>query len=60
MPLQEVVYRSTHQPAKVLRRLELGRLSVGAEADLAVFSLHNGVFCFVDSGPARMRGQQKL
>ena len=60
MPLQEVVYRSTHKPAKVLRRPELGHLSVGAEADLAVFALHNGDFCFVDSGRARLRGQQKL
>ncbi len=60
MPLQEVVYRSTHKPAKVLRRPELGHLSVGAEADLAVFALHNGDFSFVDSGRARMRGQQKL
>ena len=60
MPLQEVIYRSPHKPAKFLRRPELGRLSVGAEADLAVFALHNTDFCFVDSGRARMRDQQKL
>jgi dihydroorotase len=60
MPLQEVVYRSTHKPAKVLRRPELGQLSVGAEADLAVFSLREGDYCFVDSGRARMRGRQKI
>ena len=42
MPLQEVVYRSTHKPAKVLRRPELGHLSVGSEADLAAFALHEG------------------
>ena len=60
MPLQEVVYRSTHKPAKVLRRPELGHLSVGAEADLAVFSLREGDYCFVDSGRARMRGRQKI
>lgn len=60
MPLQEVVYRSTHKPAKVLRRPQLGHLSIGAEADLSVFALHTGDFHFVDSGRARMQGSQKL
>jgi dihydroorotase len=60
MSLQEVVYRSTHKPAKVLRRPELGHLSIGAGADLAVFELIAGDFGFVDSGRARMSGRQKL
>ncbi len=60
MPLQEVVYRSTYRPAEVIRCPELGHLSVGAEADLAAFALHEGDFAFVDSGRARMRGRQKL
>ena len=60
MPLQEVVYRSTYRPAEVIRRPQLGHLSVGAEADLAAFALHEGDFAFVDSGRARMRGRQKL
>ena len=60
MPLQEVVYRSTRRPAEVIRHPQLGHLSVGAEADLAAFALHEGDFAFVDSGRARMRGQQKL
>ena len=60
MPLQEVVYRSTHKPAKVLRRPELGHLSVGSEADLAAFALHEGDFCFVDSGRAKIQARKKL
>ena len=60
MPLQEVVYRSTHKPAEVIRHPQLGHLSVGAEADLAAFALHEGDFAFVDSGRARMQGRQKL
>ena len=60
MPLQEVVYRSTHKPAEVIRHPQLGHLSIGAEADLAAFALHEGDFSFVDSGRARMKGQQKL
>ena len=60
MTLKEVVYRSTHKPAEVIRHPQLGHLSIGAEADLAAFALHEGDFAFVDSGRARMRGQQKL
>ena len=60
MSLQEVVYRSTYRPAEVIRHPQLGHLSVGAEADLAAFALHEGDFAFVDSGRARMRGRQKL
>ncbi|MXW81166.1 MAG: amidohydrolase/deacetylase family metallohydrolase [Gemmatimonadetes bacterium] len=60
MSLQEVVYRSTHKPAEVIRHPQLGHLSIGAEADLAAFALHEGDFAFVDSGRARMPGRQKL
>ena len=60
MPLQEVVYRSTHKPAEVIRHPQLGHLTIGAEADLAAFALHEGDFAFVDSGRARMGGRQKL
>ena len=60
MPLQEVIYRSTQKPAEVIRRTELGHLSVGAEADVAVLELCEGNFGFVDSGKARLNGVQKL
>ena len=59
MPLQEVVYRSAHKPAEVIRHPQLGHLSVGSEADLAAFALHEGDFAFVDSGRARMQGPAK-
>ena len=60
MSLQEIVYRSTQKPAEVIRRPELGHLSVGAEADVAVLELCEGEFGFVDSGRARIDGTQKL
>jgi len=60
MPLQEVVYRSTQKPAEVIRRTELGHLSVGAVADVAVLELCDGAYGFVDSGRARINGTQKL
>lgn len=60
MPLGEVIYRSTQKPAEVIRRSELGHLSAGAEADIAVLELQDGNFGFVDSGRARMNGSQRL
>ncbi len=60
MSLPEVVYRSTCRPAEVIRHPQLGHLSIGTEADLAAFALHEGDFAFVDSGRTRMKGRQKL
>ena len=60
MTLEDVVMRSTRNPARIIRRPELGTLSIGAEADIAVLELEYGEFGFVDSGYARMRGDRRL
>jgi dihydroorotase len=60
VPLQEVIYRSTVTPANEIGHPELGNLSVGAEADVAVFKLEHGDFGFVDCGRAKMDGDKKL
>jgi dihydroorotase len=60
MSLDEVVLRSTWNPAREIKREELGNLSVGAPADVAVLRLENGAFGFVDTYGARMKGTQKL
>jgi dihydroorotase len=60
MNLEEVIYRSTVTPAQEIGRPELGHLSVGAEADVAVLTLEHGEFSFVDCGKAKMKGDKKL
>ncbi len=60
MPVEDVIARSTWNPAREIRREELGHLSVGAPADIAVLRLEKGSFGYADSGGARMRGSQKL
>lgn len=60
MPLQEVIYRSTVTPAEEVGHPELGTLSEGAEADVAVLQLHEGKFGYVDCGYAKFIGNQKL
>lgn len=49
MSMQEVVEASTWTPAQVIRREDLGHLSEGAVADVAIFSIREGAFGFVDS-----------
>ena len=60
MPLKEVVYRSTQRPGEVIGRPELGHLSIGAKADVAMLQLQHGEYGFVDSGGARIDGTQRL
>jgi len=60
LSLQEVILRSTWNPAKIIKRPELGNLSVGSEADVAVFSLVSGNFGFLDITGEKMKGTQKL
>jgi dihydroorotase len=60
MPLNEVIRRSTVEPARLIRQSRLGTLSIGAEADVAVFELLQGHFSFADCGKARMSGGHKL
>ncbi len=56
MPLQEVVMRSTSMPAKLIRRPDLGTLTPGSCADIAVFRKLEGDFGYVDNGKARIDG----
>jgi dihydroorotase len=60
MPMAEVITASTWNSAKVLQREDLGHLSEGAVADVAVINLKEGNFGFVDSGGYRMDGKQTL
>ncbi|MEX1212890.1 MAG: amidohydrolase/deacetylase family metallohydrolase [Balneolaceae bacterium] len=60
MSLQEVINASTWKPAQVIQREDLGHLSVGAEADIAVFNLLNGDFGFQDSRRIMIPGNEKL
>ncbi len=44
VPLAEVIRRSTVNPAREIHHPELGTLSVGGLADVAVFQLFQGLF----------------
>ena len=60
MTLDDVVRRSTWNPAREIHREEFGHLSVGAVADVTVLRLITGNFGFIDSGGRRLAGTRKL
>ena len=60
VPLYEVVKRSTIHPALQIKRPELGHLTVGAVADIAVLRMEEGRFGFLDVRNARLDGTKRL
>ncbi len=60
MALDDVIAWSTANPAKEIKHEELGNLSAGSAADVAVFRLEKGAFGYVDMYNARLKGTQKL
>jgi dihydroorotase len=60
MTLEQVIDRSTVNPARAIRRPELGTLREGAIADIAVLALETGKFGFLDSGHGKLIGDKRL
>jgi len=60
VPLDEVIRMSTVAPASAIHRPELGTLSVGSVADIAVLEERHGAFGFFDSGDGKLIGDRKL
>lgn len=60
VPLSDLIRRSTVNPAREIHRAELGTLSVGNEADVAVLEELHGKFGYIDCGLARMNGDVQI
>jgi dihydroorotase len=60
LSLQEVILRATWNPATVIKRPELGNLSIGSEADVAIFSIKKGDFGFLDVRGKKLNGDRRL
>jgi dihydroorotase len=60
MSLPDAILRTTWNPAQVIKRPDLGTLSVGSEADVAVFNLRKGDFGFLDARRTKLKGDKKL
>ena len=60
VPLPQVIAKATWNPAREIKHEELGHLSPGAIADIAVLRLEKGQFGFVDMHGARLAGTERL
>ncbi len=60
MSLADVVRLSTIGAAQVIHHPELGHLSVGAVADVAVLKLLSGTFGYADVSGGKLEGTQRL
>jgi len=59
-PLVEVIRESTINPATEIQHPELGHLTVGAPADVAIWELRSGDFGFADASSGKLTGKQRL
>jgi dihydroorotase len=60
MSLDSVIAASTWNPAQEIKHEELGHLSEGAIADIAIFGMRTGKFGFFDYTGYKVEGNQKL
>jgi len=60
LPLKDAILLSTWNPAQMINRTELGRLSKGTVADIAVWTLARGAFGFRDSFGGKISGRERL
>jgi dihydroorotase len=60
MSLHDVIQASTSNPAKEIKHEELGNLSVGADADLAVLNIREGKFGLYDYTGYKVETDKKL
>lgn len=60
MDLPAVIKATTSNPAKEIKREDLGTLSVGSIADVAIFNIREGKFGFFDYTGYKMDGNKKL
>ncbi|MEI6679399.1 MAG: amidohydrolase/deacetylase family metallohydrolase [Mariniphaga sp.] len=60
MDLISVIKASTWMPAQVINRKELGNLSVGAEADIAILGIREGKFGLFDYTGYKLEANKKF
>ena len=60
MDLVSVITAATWNPAREIKREDLGSLSIGADADIAILNLREGKFGFFDYTGYKIEGTKKL
>jgi dihydroorotase len=60
LTMEQVIERTTVNAARAIRRADIGTLSEGAVADVAVLEMEKGRFAFLDSGHGKLIGDKRL
>lgn len=60
MPLKDVIKASTWSPAQAIKHEELGHLTEGSIADIAILNIREGEFGYFDTASYKRVGNQKL
>jgi dihydroorotase len=60
MTFEKAIEASTWKPAQIIKRLDLGHLSEGAAADIAILRLTEGDFGFVDVAGKKASGRVRV
>ena len=60
MDLVSVVRAATWNPAKEIKREDLGNLSIGADADITILNMREGKFGYFDYSGYKIEGNKKL
>jgi dihydroorotase len=60
LTLEQVIERTTVNPAKAIRRPDLGSLEEGGTADIAVLEVRKGQFAFLDSGHGKLTTDREI
>jgi dihydroorotase len=60
LSVDQVIERTTWNAAKAIKQEQLGHLSPGAGADIAVLRIEKGDFGFLDVYNARLKGTERL
>lgn len=60
MPVEGVIERSTWNPAQAIQREEIGHLTPGAIADIAILKIREGEFGFFETAGYKREGNQKF
>ncbi len=60
LSMKEIVEASTWKPAQVIKKTELGHLSIGAAADIALLKIEKGNFGYYDVRQKKMAGDKRI
>lgn len=60
MNIEDIILRASWNAAKSIKREDLGNLSEGSVADVAVLNIRKGNFGFIDSSGQKLEGDRKL